>query len=1636
MVCIGQPRAADIAASESVMGLNHRPSGFGAAGASTENIWSHQPGTRASSSQEQRLNPQPERLQKRHPVHVRTSNSKAASASLQLTAQMASQANGTGPQRLSILGEPNIVVDHNLWLDFVPKDLLENIISSTYILITDTNLYETYVPAFEKNFNAAAAGKSTRLLSYAIPPGEASKTRETKGELEDWMLSKQCTRDTVIIALGGGVIGDMIGYVAATFMRGVRFVQVPTTLLAMVDSSIGGKTAIDTPMGKNLVGAFWQPQRIYIDLHFLETLPTREFINGMAEVVKTAAIWDEAEFTILEDSAAMILACVRSHGADRLKPIRDVLRRIVIGSARVKAEVVSSDEREGGLRNLLNFGHSIGHAIEAILTPQLLHGEAVAIGMVKEAELARFLGVLKPGAVSRLAKCIASYDLPTSLGEKKVVKLTAGKECPVDVMLDKMAVDKKNDGKKKKIVLLSAIGQTHEPRASVVEDSSIRVVLSASVRVQPGVPQGLNVTVTPPGSKSISNRALILAALGSGQCRIKNLLHSDDTQYMLSALGQLQGASCSWEEAGEVLVVEGKGGKLQASKDELYIGNAGTASRFLTTVVALCAPTDNVGSTVLTGNARMKLRPIGALVDALRNNGVSIDYLEQANSLPLRVDAAGGFEGGLIELAATTSSQYVSSILMAAPYAKNPVTLRLVGGKPISQLYIDMTVSMMESFGVTVEKSTTETNTYHIPKGAYKNPAEYIIESDASSATYPLAVAAITGTTCTVPNIGSKSLQGDARFAVDILRPMGCTVDQSGYSTTVTGPKPGSLKALPHVDMEPMTDAFLTASVLAAVASGTTQITGIANQRVKECNRIAAMRVQLAKFGVQCNELDDGIEIIGRPISDLDIPKGQIYCYDDHRVAMSFSVLAVAIANPTIVSERECVGKTWPGWWDVLSQSFKVILDGADAELTDHSKPATKRVAERSIFIVGMRGAGKTTAGRQMAKLLDRTFVDLDEELERRAGMTIPEIIRSSRGWEGFREDEVATLRDMMEKKPHGHVFSCGGGIVEIPEARDLLKSYCQKGGFVVLVHRNTDQVVEYLMRDKTRPAYTSEIRQVYLRRKPWYAECSNLLYYSPHTESTASKGGIPDDFRQFIDTVTGRNRHLKTIADKKQSFFVSLTLPDLSNALDLIPRVVVGSDAVELRVDLLEDRSPDAIIETVSTLRSLAQRPIIFTVRTVSQGGKFADDAYDELLNLYMLAIKLGVEYLDVEVTCPQNLINQVSESRGQTALIASHHDPPGLLSWKNASWVAFYNRALQFGDVIKLVGMARTVEDNFDLFKFKAKMLAARRTPIIALNMGPAGKLSRVLNGFLTPVSHPDLPFKAAPGQLSAADINRGLSLLGETEKKQFYLFGKPISASRSPALHNTLFEQTGLPHEYQRLETDQITDVDSVLRSPDFGGASVTIPLKLDIMDRLDELTDAAKTIGAVNTVIPFSDSPKGHGQRLVGDNTDWKGMVYVLRSKGGVVAREDAGAAMVIGAGGTTRAAIFALQSMGFSPIHVVARDPTKARNLIADFPSKYNLDVVTNKNEAEAIKLCPSVIISTIPADKAMDTGMREALVVAVSQAAAEGSSRVLLEMAYKPRQTPAMQVAEDAGGWMTIPGLEVLSAQGWYQVRD
>lgn len=270
--------------------------------------------------------------------------------------------------------------------------------AAAWAVITDDTVAPLYGDAAVGALRAA--GRRAELLSF--PAGERHKTRETWAALTDGMLAEGFGRDAAVVALGGGVAGDVAGFVAATFMRGVPVVQVPTTLLAMVDASVGGKTGVDTPAGKNLVGAFHPPRAVVVDPAVLRTLPVPHLRAGLAEAVKHGGIADGAYLAWIDDSAAPLL------GADA-----GPLLELVLRSVRIKARFVAEDEHERGPRKLLNFGHTIGHALETLSGYRLLHGEAVAIGMVAEARIGEHLGVTEAGTAASLAAVLARLGLPT-----------------------------------------------------------------------------------------------------------------------------------------------------------------------------------------------------------------------------------------------------------------------------------------------------------------------------------------------------------------------------------------------------------------------------------------------------------------------------------------------------------------------------------------------------------------------------------------------------------------------------------------------------------------------------------------------------------------------------------------------------------------------------------------------------------------------------------------------------------------------------------------------------------------------------------------------------------------------------------------------------------------------------------------------------------------------------------------------------------------------------------------------------------------------------------------------------------------------------------------------------------------------
>lgn len=238
-----------------------------------------------------------------------------------------------------------------------------------------------------------------------IPDGEAYKDYFWAYYILTKLLELGFDRSSCLIALGGGVIGDITGFVASLFMRGIRYVQIPTTLLAQVDSSVGGKTAVNHPIGKNMIGTFWQPALVWIDVETLDTLAEREYLSGLAEVIKYGVIWSESLFERLEESREKIL-----------RRDKEVLVEIIKSSCEIKGEVVTKDERESSLRSILNFGHSIGHAIESITKySTFLHGEAISIGMVYEAKLSKGLGFLDRESFERIRNLIKGFGLPTEM---------------------------------------------------------------------------------------------------------------------------------------------------------------------------------------------------------------------------------------------------------------------------------------------------------------------------------------------------------------------------------------------------------------------------------------------------------------------------------------------------------------------------------------------------------------------------------------------------------------------------------------------------------------------------------------------------------------------------------------------------------------------------------------------------------------------------------------------------------------------------------------------------------------------------------------------------------------------------------------------------------------------------------------------------------------------------------------------------------------------------------------------------------------------------------------------------------------------------------------------------------------------
>jgi 3-phosphoshikimate 1-carboxyvinyltransferase len=423
----------------------------------------------------------------------------------------------------------------------------------------------------------------------------------------------------------------------------------------------------------------------------------------------------------------------------------------------------------------------------------------------------------------------------------------------------------------------------------------VRPTFPAELEVMP-LERPPDATIRVPGSKSVTNRALIIAALADGNSRIVNPLFSDDSFWLMDALVRLGIDVHADGERGEVYV-SGQSGEIYASGVDLFVGNAGTVARFLPPFLAL-----GRGPFTVDGVPRMRERPVADLVDGMRQLGAEVEYAGEDGRFPLMIKG-GGIPGGKARVSASKSSQFISGLLMAAPYAQAPVTLHPVGRKEWP--YVGITVALMRAFGVEVDEAAN--GRFTVAPALYSS-REYEVEPDASGASYFMAAAAVTGGRVRIPGLGASSPQGDLRFA-GVLRDMGCRVEIASDFVEVQGPD--HLRGV-EVDMNAFSDTMITLSAIAPFAEGPTTIKNVGHTRLQESDRLSAVATELTRLGVKTQTTSSFIRIIPDKIRP-----GVVRTYGDHRMAMAFAITGL-VASGIRIRDPGCVTKTFPGYFGAL----------------------------------------------------------------------------------------------------------------------------------------------------------------------------------------------------------------------------------------------------------------------------------------------------------------------------------------------------------------------------------------------------------------------------------------------------------------------------------------------------------------------------------------------------------------------------------------------------------------------------------------------------------------------------------------------------------------------------------------------
>ena len=768
---------------------------------------------------------------------------------------------------------------------------------SQVLLVSDSNV----APLYAERVSVALADAGFDVHLEVLPAGEKTKSLESFGRLVRRCADLGLTRQSTVVALGGGVIGDLAGFTAASYMRGCNLVQVATSLLAMVDSSVGGKTAVDLPEGKNLVGAFYQPKLVVCDLGCLKTLPGEFVSDGMGEVVKYGVMCDPELYGWL------------------MEPLAGQERRVVERCVSIKRDVVQADEREAGMRKLLNLGHTAAHSIELLSDFKVTHGHAVAAGLAIMARACAAKGLCAQADAQRIEAMLAVHGLPCGT-------VRTAQEIAAAALRDKKRVGDHID-----VVAIRAIGTCEICRMGLPEFGELMELGCADrtgVLAEEGAglartpakaelvatmgPGALGGTIPAIASKSAAHRMLICAALSDGPCDIECGTTSKDieaTQACLEALG------VRIVRRGNVLhVTPIDRGALGEGVHVLDCCESGSTLRFMLPVA--CA----LGAhAVIDGQGRLPERPLSPLREELEAHGIR---LTPQGTWPLEVQ--GSLEGGRFLIAGNVSSQFVTGLLLALPLLEEGGSVRLHG--PVeSRPYIDMTLRTLAAFGVEVVESHYEVEIdsavapvteFKVPGGqSYKAQPYLKVEGDWSNAAFWLCAGALGGDGVSVSGLDFASAQGD-KAILDILERFGARVERDGQAGTATvRPPEGFLRGV-DLDASDVPDLVPVVSVVAACAAGTTRVYNAARLRIKESDRLQSTAELLERLGIDLEELPDGLVIHGRGgMGTPALRAGRVRSHNDHRLAMSAAVASVQATGAVCVEGAQAVNKSYPGFF-------------------------------------------------------------------------------------------------------------------------------------------------------------------------------------------------------------------------------------------------------------------------------------------------------------------------------------------------------------------------------------------------------------------------------------------------------------------------------------------------------------------------------------------------------------------------------------------------------------------------------------------------------------------------------------------------------------------------------------------------